>query len=124
MATTQKVFTIYMSLVSGNTVAIKNLQRLTLILDGNKIKYQQIDISLDENKEHKELMRTKTKSKKPTMTPQVFYNGMLLLTSQLGNCIHGHKVFVSCVWVNVSILYIIINLMQLFNSIIPTHNFA
>jgi len=71
----EKVYTVYMSQVSGSVISLKNLQRLILFFDALKIKYTQIDISLEENKAAKENMITKSKSDKKTLTPQVFLDG-------------------------------------------------
>lgn len=65
----------FISGVSGNVIAQKNTQRLELILNGNKIKYTQVDISVDENNAQKELMISKSKSATPRVTPQLFLNG-------------------------------------------------
>lgn len=64
-----------MSNVAGNIIPLKNLQRLRIILDAHKIKYTEIDISLEENTSHKETMKSKSKSKKPLLTPQLFLDG-------------------------------------------------
>ena len=64
-----------MSLVAGSVISQKNLQRMKLILDGAKIQYTCIDISLEEHAEHKKTMLSKSKAKVPTATPQVFLNG-------------------------------------------------
>lgn len=53
----------------------KGMDRIKLILTGNKMQFTEVDISLDENKHEKEYMQKNTKHTAKVMFPQVFNNG-------------------------------------------------
>ena len=66
---------LYTSSVSANTIVNKNTIAFRNLLAANKIDYEDVDISLDENVDHKKLMIEKSQSEQKTLTPQLFIDG-------------------------------------------------